>query len=87
MYSLSSAAILFVISCMLLFKNFIIWLIVGHKTRVGDKQNSDGMDAIPRVFCLARKSLGQASDLTAGCSVLLVCLLNQGWLGWAVGEI
>ena len=48
---------------------------------------SDGMDAIPGVFCLARKSLGQAYDLWAGCSVLLVCLLNQGWLGWAVGEI
>ena len=48
---------------------------------------SDGMDAIPRVFCLARKRLGQASDLKAGCAVLLVCLLNQGWLEWAVGEI
>ena len=48
---------------------------------------SDGMDAIPGVFCLARKSLWQASDLRAGCAVLLVCLLNQGRLGWAVGEI
>ena len=48
---------------------------------------SDGMDAIPGVFCQARKSLDRASDLRAGCAVLLVSLLNQGWLGWAVGEI
>ena len=42
---------------------------------------SDGMDAIPGVFCLARKSLGQASDL-GGRMCCASCLPTESRVAW-----